>query len=125
MSSALIQLAKEPFVAYVRLSHNGAEKICLFCRNYNPVVEGPWLFACLNTPIGTATAIDVGESFTYTVDGQKHIVEVIERHTFRPVKHEKWDAIDNEFFFDIGEFSVPSLVAWVDQHARGIRCNCP
>ena len=40
ISSELIQLAKEPFVAYVRLSHNGAEKIFLICRNYlrDPVV---------------------------------------------------------------------------------------
>lgn len=120
MSSELIQLKKEPFVAYVRLSHNGAEKIFLICRNYIPTgvelqdVE----FASRNAPIGRASAVDVGERFTFTTGSDEHIVEVIERHTFRPVKRENWDATDNEFFLDIGEFSVPSLVAWMDQHAE-------
>ena len=120
ISSELIQLVKEPFVAYVRLSHNGVEKIFLICRNYIPTgvelqdVE----FASRNAPIGRASAVDVGERFTFTTGRDEHIVEVIERHTFRPVKRENWDATDNEFFLDIGEFSVPSLVAWMDQHAE-------
>lgn len=120
-SSGLIQLAKEPFVAYVRVNHNGAEKVYLFCRNYNPggIELGDLLLASRNAEIGKATAIDVGKSFTFKVKQRTHEVEVIERHTFRPVKkRENWDAIDNEFFFDIGEFSVPSLVAWMAQHEK-------
>ena len=121
VSSELSQLAREPFVAYVRFSHNGTEKVFLICRNYIPTgvelqdVE----FASRNAPIGRASAVDVGERFTFTTGRGEHIVEVIERHTFRPLKkRENWDAIDNEFFLDIGEFSVPSLVAWMDQHAE-------
>ena len=120
ISSELIQLAKEPIVAYVRLSHNGAEKIFLICRNYIPTgvelqdVE----FTSRNAPIGRASAVDIGERFTFTTGRDEHIVEVIERHTFRPVKLKNWDATDNEFFLDIGEFSVPSLVAWMDQHSE-------
>ena len=121
ISSELIQLAKEPFVAYVRLSHNGAEKRFLICRNYRPpgVELRDVEIASRNAPIGRASAVDVGERFTFTTGRDKHIVEVIERHTFRPVKRENWDATDNEFFLDIGEFSVPSLVAWMaQQHAE-------
>ncbi len=120
ISSELIQLAKEPFVAYVRLSHNGTEKIFLICRNYTPtgVELQDMEFASRNAPIGRASAVDVGENFTFTTGRGEHIVEVIERHTFRPVKRKNWDATDNEFFMDIGEFSVPSLAAWMDQHSE-------
>lgn len=124
VSANLMQLVKEPFVAYVKAEEEGRERVLLVCRNYIPPSDDTMPsgveFVSRNAPVGRASAIQVGESIRYAAGGKPKELRVLEKHTFRPQRETGWDAVNNAFFFDNGEFSVSSLLAWLASEGEDI-----
>ena len=98
VAQQMLELKKEPFVAYVKCLRNGKEIYFLFCRNYTPPPNQDPLkinsyFVSYKAPIGQVASLDLGQQIS--VNGQ--YIKVLEKTIFKPILDEKWDGTDNQF----------------------------
>jgi DNA polymerase III delta prime subunit len=115
-------LLTEPFISYVKVREkveNGdwTERIYLVCRNYTPLGIEPitpsGTFLNRNAPAGTIASKDVGdevEIFLPRVQKKlKKTFVILEKDIFTLCKDDKWDAKNNNIFYDFEEEFIPSL----------------
>ena len=110
VAQQILELKKEPFIAYVKCLRNGKEIYFLFCRNYTPPPNQDPLkinsyFVSYKAPLGRVASLDLGQQIS--VIGQ--CIKVLEKTIFKPVFDKKWDGTDNQFNLKKEDISAESL----------------
>ncbi len=110
VAQQMLELKKEPFIAYVKCLLNKKEIYFLFCRNYTPPPKQDPLkdnsyFVSYKAPLGRVASLDLDQQIS--VNGQ--YIKVLEKTIFKPVFDKTWDGTDNQFNLKKENTSAESL----------------
>ncbi len=104
------ELANEPFIVLARAwrkdegTADWIEQVYLVSRHgapssFKPVTDGA-KYCTRNSPLGRIGSLDVEEELSVRLPDRRLVhLELIEKVTFRPVRKERWDAIESRVHF--------------------------
>jgi len=117
--SSQLHLRQEPFIAYVKASINGKERILYICKGFTPhpsitTKAKPADYVNYYSKMGRAVEERINSQFTFTVNDRVNNVTVLEKNLFKPLRSpQEWDGINNSIFLHSGTFSFDSLIAFL------------